>query len=160
MKKVSVLMVCTANICRSPAAQGILKQLLESELLDGVVEVDSAGTHVFQAGHRPDPRSQKTALQSGIDLSGLRARMVRPDDFARYDYILAMDENNLRHLEKNCPGEFRYKLSLILEFAPELGMREVPDPYFGNLSGFERVFEMLETASRGLVQQLHKDTGS
>lgn len=128
--------------------------------MDGVVDVSSAGTHVFQAGHRPDPRSQKIALRSDIDLSRFRARMVHPEDFARSDYILAMDEKNLRYLEEICPGEFRHKLSLIMGFAPELGVGEVPDPYFGNLSGFERVFEMLETAARGLVQQLKKDINS
>ena len=157
MNKISVLMVCTANICRSPTAHGLMRHLLELKGLNGWVAVDSAGTHIFQKGLSPDVRAQQVAKQHGIDLSDLRSRNIRPKDFSKYDHILAMDNENFQSLQEKCPEEYVHKISMIMEFSPDSGVIEVPDPYFGNIAGFERVFSMLEISMKGLVEQLHDD---
>jgi protein-tyrosine phosphatase len=159
MKKYSILLVCTANICRSPTAHGLLRELIDLNSLNGLVAVDSAGTHIFQKGLPPDVRAQQVALQRGINLSDLRTRKIRNKDFSTYDSILAMDNENYRLLQQLCPEEHMQKISLVMEYAPQLGVNEVPDPYFSNIAGFERVFGMLEIAMQGLVEQLHNDRG-
>ena len=157
MKKLSILMVCTANICRSPTAHGLLRHLLNLEGLNGGITVDSAGTHIFQKGLSPDVRAQKVAFQHGIDLSDLRSRNIRPKDFSTYDYILAMDNENCRILQEICPEEYAHKISMVMEYAPEMGVIEVPDPYFGNIAGFERVFSMLEVAMKGVLEHIYNN---
>ena len=148
-------MVCTANICRSPIAQGLLRHLLDLKGLNGLITVDSAGTHIFQKGLSPDVRAQQVAEQYGIDLSGLRSRNIRLQDFSTYDSILAMDKDNYRILQEICPEEHRHKISLVMDFAPQSAETEVPDPYFSNIAGFERVFSMLEVAINGVVEHIH-----
>jgi len=148
-------MVCTANICRSPIAQGLLRHLLDLRGLDDLITVDSAGTHIFEKGLAPDVRAQQVAGQYDIDLSDLRSRKIRHEDFSAYDSILAMDNENYRILQEICPEEYRHKISMVMEFAPQTGELEVPDPYFGNIAGFERVFSMLEVAMKGLVEHIH-----
>ena len=157
MKKISILMVCTANICRSPTAHGLLRYLLDVKGLNRLVAVDSAGTHIFQKGLPPDVRAQQVAHEQGIDLSDLRSRKIRPKDFTVYDSILAMDYENYQILQQLCPAELGHKLSMVMEYAPEKDVLEVPDPYFGNIAGFERVFDMLDVAMKGLVERLHDD---
>jgi low molecular weight protein-tyrosine phosphatase len=152
----SVLFVCLGNICRSPTAEGVFRQLLAQEAPELRVEVDSAGTADYHIGNPPDLRSQRAALARGIDLSGLRARQVTPDDFARFDLILAMDRDNLRELQAICPQRALARLRLFLEYAPELGRLEVPDPYYRDASGFEEVLDLSAAASRGLLAALHK----
>ncbi len=149
-------MVCTANICRSPMAQGVFQKLLETEGIDNAVKVDSAGTAIIRKGHRADARAQKVALSHGVDLSRLRARLVHPKDFSQCDLILAMDERNFRVLTEACPDENLHKLSLIMTFAPDWDLSEVPDPYYANISGFERVFSMLEAAARGVMAHIRQ----
>jgi len=156
MKKVNVLFVCMGNICRSPLAHGLFEAMVAKEGLSEMIIVDSAGTHAYHVGNPPDPRSQETALRHGIDLSGQRARRVAQPDFERFDYILAMDRDNYSLLADSCPDEQRHKLSLFLEFAPELPEREVPDPYYGGASGFEQVYNLVEAASRGLLEEIRK----
>jgi len=148
-------MVCTANICRSPVAQGLLRHLLELKGLNDLVTVDSAGTHIFEKGLAPDVRAQQVAGQYDIDLSDLRSRKIQHEDFSTYDSILAMDNENYRVLQEICPEEHRHKISMVMEFAPQPGELEVPDPYFGNIAGFERVFSMLEMAMKGVVEHIH-----
>ena len=148
-------MVCTANICRSPTAHGLLRHLLDVKSLNGLIAVDSAGTHIIQKGLSPDVRAQQVAIEHGIDLSNLRSRKIKPKDFSKYDFILAMDNENYHILQEICPAEHGHKISLAMEFAPEPGVYEVPDPYFGNIAGFERVFDMLEVAMKGVIEQLH-----
>ncbi len=155
MKKFSILMVCTANICRSPIAHGLMRHLLDLKGLNDLVTVESAGTHIFQKGLSPDVRAQQVAGQYGIDLSDLRSRNIRRKDFSAYDAILAMDNENYRILQEICPEEHRHKISMVMEFAPETDVIEVPDPYFSNLAGFERVFSMLEVAMKGVVEHIH-----
>jgi protein-tyrosine phosphatase len=120
------------------------------------VEVDSAGTADYHIGDAPDPRSQRAALLRGIDLSGLRARQVVPQDFERFDFVLAMDRGNLQELEAMRPNGSRARVQLFLEYAPQLEVSEVPDPYYGDASGFEKVLDLSAAASRGLITALQK----
>jgi len=151
-----VLFVCLGNICRSPTAEGVFRHLLEQEAPQLHVEVDSAGTADYHSGNPPDSRSQRAALRRGIDLSGLRARQVNPEDFAHFDLILAMDRDNLRELEAMLPQRSRARVQLFLEYAPDLGRLEVPDPYYGGANGFEQVLDFSTAASRGLLEALQK----
>lgn len=142
------------NICRSPTAEGIFTHLTRKEDLSHLIRVDSAGTHAYHVGNPPDPRAQATALKRGIDLSSQTARRVSTRDFEEFDYILAMDMENLQELLDICPEEHAHKVQLFLEYAPHLSIREVPDPYYGGPSGFERVLDMVETASEGLLNAI------
>jgi protein-tyrosine phosphatase len=151
-----VLFVCFGNICRSPTAEGVFRHLLAQEAPELQVEVDSAGTAGYHTGHPPDLRSQRAAHARGIDLSGLRARQVTAEDFLRFDLILAMDRDNLEELEAMRPAESRARVRLFLEYAPELGRTEVPDPYYGDARGFEEVLNLSAAASRGLIAALQK----
>ena len=151
-----VLFVCLGNICRSPTAEGVFRHLLEQEAPKLQIEVDSAGTAGYHVGDPPDSRSQRAALRRGIDLSGLRARKVTPDDFARFDLILAMDHDNLRELKAMMPERSRARVRLFLEYAPDLGRLEVPDPYYGDAGGFEAVLDLTAAASRGLIAALEE----
>jgi protein-tyrosine phosphatase len=149
-------MVCLGNICRSPTAEGVFRNLVASEAPQLDVEVDSAGTGDYHLGCPPDPRSQRAAMRRGIDLSGLRARQVNVHDFDRFDFILAMDRSNMRDLKALEPKAPRAETRLFLEFAGNLDDLEVPDPYSGDASGFERVLDLTTLASRGLIGALQK----
>ncbi len=154
---VKVLFVCMGNICRSPTAQGVFERLVEQTGLIQQIEIDSAGTHAYHLGHAPDPRSQAAAMRRGIDLSPQRARRVTEVDFERFDYILAMDRDNLQHMQADCPPQHSHKLSLFLDFAPpELQSKDVPDPYYGGPSGFEQVLDLVETGAEGLLRHLRQ----
>ena len=154
MKQVNVLFVCMGNICRSPTAEGVFLKRLDDAGLSHLVAVDSAGTHAYHIGEPPDPRAQRTAANRGVDLSGLRARKARAEDFSRFDYVLAMDRDNYMHLQGICPPGEEHKLNLFLNFAPHLETDEVPDPYYGGPTGFERVLDMIEAASEGLLEDI------
>lgn len=157
MKKVSVLFVCMGNICRSPTAHGVFQQLVKREGLAPFILVDSAGTHAYHVGNPPDPRSQETARGRGLDLSRQRARKALAEDFERFDYIVAMDLDNLENLSRLAPPGGLDKLHLLLDFAPELGVREVPDPYYGGASGFDDVYDLVATASERLLEIIRRD---
>lgn len=153
---VKVIFVCMGNICRSPTAEGVFRKLIEVQGLDRAIETDSAGTHGYHAGESPDRRARETAARRGVDLSDLRARQVGASDFDYFDYVLAMDEDNLRSLSAICPPDHRDKLVLFMEFAPHLRSREVPDPYYGAAGGFDRVFDMVEAAAEGLLNDIRQ----
>jgi protein-tyrosine phosphatase len=153
---VKVLFVCMGNICRSPTAHGVFRQLVRDEGLAHLIEIDSAGTHGYHIGEPPDRRAIATAARRGIELADLRARRAEPEDFLHYDYVLAMDQENYISLASICPRGMERKLMLFMDFAPELRIREVPDPYYGGPSGFETVFDMVEVAARGLLAHLRK----
>lgn len=157
--RVSVLFVCMGNICRSPTAQGVFERLVEEHRLADVIEIDSAGTHAYHVGEPPDQRASAAALQRGVDLSSQQARRVSPEDFERFDYVLAMDRDNYDILAASCPDEHESRLRLFLEFAPDLLTREVPDPYYGGSSGFERVLDLIEEASEGLLASIRQQHG-
>ena len=153
-KKVKVLFVCMGNICRSPTAHGVFRQLVIDENLTDIIEIDSAGTHAYHVGNPPDSRAQQTARSRGIDLSDLTARQARSDDFHEFDYVLAMDSDNYHGLRAICPNGMEERLYMFLDFAPTIKSREVPDPYYGGDSGFEKVFDMVDEASRGLLDDI------
>jgi len=150
--RVTVLFVCMGNICRSPTAQGVFEHLLEEARLREHINVDSAGTHAYHIGEKPDKRATQAAAGRGIDLSRQRARRVEAADFARFDYVLAMDSSNLEDLIAICPQQHRDKIQLFLEFAEDLSQREVPDPYYGGDQGFERVLDLIEMGARALLE--------
>jgi protein-tyrosine phosphatase len=149
-----VLFVCLGNICRSPTAEGVLRYLAAKEAPHLALEIDSAGTADYHIGAPPDLRSQRAALRRGIDIGGLQARQVAADDFARFDLILAMDAENLRELQAMQPRKSHASLELFLEYAPDLGLRDVPDPYYRDAGAFEKVLDLTTAASRGLLAAL------
>lgn len=151
---IRVLFVCTGNICRSPTAEGVFRKLVRDAGLHDRIAVDSAGTIASHAGEAPDARSRKHALHRGIDLSDLRARQVRDEDFEIFDHILAMDGSHLEHLRAMCPEEHIGKVRLMLSLTPGCGTSEVPDPYYGGRDGFERVLDLIEGASVELLSEL------
>ena len=151
---IRVLFICMGNICRSPTAEGVFKHHVAQAGLAELIASDSAGTHDYHIGDPPDPRAQNAAGRRGYDLSPLRGRQVGPRDFADFDYVLAMDDYNLRALERLCPSQHRHKLKLFMEFSAGAGMREVPDPYSGGPDGFELVLDMVEQAAQGLLHHL------
>jgi len=153
---VKILFVCMGNICRSPTAHGVFQRLVEQSGMHREIEIDSAGTHAFHVGNPPDPRAQAAAMRRGIDMSRQRARRVEAGDFERFDYILAMDQENLASLREACPPQYAHKLTLFLEYAPDLTLRDVPDPYYGGATGFERVLDLVEIASEGLLLHLRQ----
>ena len=134
-ESVSVLFVCHGNICRSPTAEGVFRVALDRAGLAGRVRTASAGLGHWHIGSPPDQRAIQAASRRGYDLTALRGRQVEPEDFARFGWILCMDESNLRALAEMKPPEFAGHLGLLLDFAPELGVREVPDPYYGSPGG-------------------------
>ena len=150
----SILFICTGNICRSPTAEGVFRDLVESGNLNRKIKIDSAGTHNYHVGEPPDERSQQAAKKRGIDLSKQRARQLTVEDFEKFDYLLVMDHSNYSWASQICPSEHRGKLKYFLEFAPALNRKDVPDPYYGGERGFEEVLDMVEEASRGLLEHL------
>ena len=153
-----VLFVCLGNICRSPTAEGVLRHLAAKEAPGLALEVDSAGTADYHIGAPPDARSQRAALRRGIDIGSLRARQVVADDFARFDLILAMDAENLRELQALQPRNSRAALKRFLDYAPEMEVRDVPDPYYGKAAAFEKVLDLTTAAARGLLAALQERT--
>ena len=151
---VRVLFVCMGNICRSPTAEGVFRHLVESQKLEGQIQVDGAGTHDYHIGEPADDRSSRAAALRGIDLSRSRGRQVGPGDLNEFDYVLAMDQDNLRHLNGFPPGSAT--VGLFLEYALDLGRSDVPDPYFGGGDGFEIVLDLVETAAEALLQDIRR----
>ncbi len=153
---VKVLFVCMGNICRSPTAEAVFRTRVEEAGLGDRIHIDSAGTHDYHIGEAPDTRTQRAAAKRGYDMSMLRGRQVERADFGRFDYLLAMDEANLSILRGLRPGDAKAHLGLFLEFAERHSEREVPDPYYGGADGFERVLDMVEDASAGLLRHIRQ----
>lgn len=152
---VKVLMVCLGNICRSPLAEGILKNKVSPEL----VAVDSAGTAGYHVGKPPDPRSVAVAAKYGLDISGQRCRQFSPDDFDEFDLIYVMDRDNLADVAGMANNERNLnKIRLLLE-AIDGVQQEVPDPYYGGSQGFVKVFELIDEACTGIAMQIEKEYG-
>jgi len=152
-EKTSILFVCMGNICRSPTAEGVFRHHVEQAGLAERIVADSAGTHAYHVGDPPDRRAKAAAERRGIALGDLRARRVSDADFERFDYIVAMDRDNLERLKDQSPEEYHPKVRLFLEFS-SAQVQEVPDPYYGGAAGFERVLDLVEEASRGLLETL------
>jgi len=156
MEKIKVLFVCMGNICRSPTAEGVFAKLLKERDLEASFTIDSAGTHAYHIGEAPDLRAQKAALDRGVELTHLRARKVIMGDFEDFDFLLAMDDDNFAALSNACPDQYKNKIKYFLDYAPQLGTRIVPDPYYGGKYGFERVLDLIEEASAGFLNALQK----
>ncbi|MCW4151683.1 low molecular weight phosphotyrosine protein phosphatase [Halomonas sp. 18H] len=152
---IRVLFVCLGNICRSPTAEGMLRHKLEAAGLADRVEVDSCGVGAWHVGEPPDPRARKAAAGRGLDIEHLRGRTLTANDFASFDYLLAMDHDNLAVLQRRRPAECRAHVGLFLDFAG-LSDTPVPDPYFGGERGFEEMMELLDRASEGLMASLRE----
>ena len=155
-----ILFVCMGNICRSPTAHGLFQSMIRKEQLNEIIEIDSAGTHSWNIGNPPDISSQKTAKKHNVDISELRARPIVKEDYNYYNYIIAMDENNLSNMLIDCEDENRYKLKLLLEYADNTTITEVPDPYGGGMDGFESVYDLIEQGCSGLLRALQKEMTS
>ncbi|MFQ5633881.1 MAG: low molecular weight protein-tyrosine-phosphatase [Gammaproteobacteria bacterium] len=153
-EKRSVLFVCMGNICRSPMAEGVFSRRLAHRASHLNIEIDSAGTHGYHAGSPPDERAQGAAARRGIDMSSLVARAVTADDFDKFDYILAMDTGNLEFLLNMAAPAQRGKIRLFFDYSAGRPGGEVPDPYYGGPAGFERVLDLIEEATEGLIDEL------
>jgi len=157
---IAILFVCMGNICRSPTAEGVFRSVVEKRKLIGRFLVDSAGTIDYHAGSPPDARAIAHAAKRGYDLSALRARQVVAGDFDRFDFVLAMDKENLRTLESMSPSRCRHKIELLLEYGHDFGGAEVPDPYYGGAKDFERALLMIEDGCNGLLDFLVSRSGA
>ena len=159
-----VLFVCTGNICRSPTAEGVFRQIVEHAGLGDVISVNSAGIGSWHVGDPPDARAVETALNNGVDITSLRARKVVRDDFKDFDLIIALDSTHLRALEEMRPGfspdHDRAVLDLMMRFAPQYGTEDVPDPYYGGKEGFQNVFDMIKSACEGLLNHIREQKGA
>jgi protein-tyrosine phosphatase len=151
---IRILFVCMGNICRSPTAEGVFRKLVRERAPHLEVEIDSAGTHGYHVGDPPDRRAIAAAARRGVDLGGLRARTVEDADFEAFDLLVAMDQLNREVLLDRSPDEYRERIRLMLEFAPSADLEDVPDPYYGGAVGFERVLDLVEEASTGLLDEL------
>jgi len=154
-----VLFVCTGNICRSPTAAGVFRKLVADAGLTGLIEVESAGTHGYHVGAPPDPRALSAGLARGYDLSDLRARRVRREDFHRFDLIVALDDDHFAALRALAPPSAGHKVRRMMEFARRSRAQEVPDPYYGPPEGFDHVLDLIEDAAEGLLQWLKAELG-
>jgi protein-tyrosine phosphatase len=151
--RTSVLFVCLGNICRSPLAEGIFDHLVREAGLDDRFDIDSAGTGAWHVGERPDARAAMVATKHGVEL-GSRARQITSDDLDRFDYVIAMDRENLRNVSRMVDSsDSDAEVHLLREFDEEEG-DEVPDPYYGGASGFETVYEMLHRSCQTLLERL------
>jgi protein-tyrosine phosphatase len=147
------------NICRSPTAEGVFRRIVEQAGLTAAVDIDSAGTHAYHVNEPADRRAAAAAERRGYSLEGIRARRVSATDFERFDYIVAMDRDNLDALQQQASEEHADKLHLFLQFSGA-AEDEVPDPYYGGAAGFERVLDLVEEASRGLLETLRKSSAA
>ena len=151
---VRVLFVCMGNICRSPTAEGVFRDLVERQGLGASITIDSAGTLDYHTGEPPDERAQAAARGRGVEIGHQSARQATKDDFNRFDYVLAMDRTNRRTLAKMCPPGAEHRLHLFMDFCRDGGSGDVPDPYYGGPGGFERVLDLIEEGAKGLLDHI------
>ena len=151
---VRVLFVCMGNICRSPVAEGVTRALVEETGLGEHIHIESAGTHGWHVGDPPDPRSIESAARRGVDISAQRSRKIKRGDFTDFDYLLAMDRDNMAELNRMAPGDASATVRLFLSFGNGAARAEVPDPYYGAGDGFEVVLDLVDDAARGLLDHL------
>ena len=142
------------NICRSPTAEGVFRSIIKKNNHSEKFEIDSAGTHAYHIGNPPDSRSQATAISYGVDLSNQKARQVHESDFYYYDFILAMDVNNLEMLKSICPNESQSQIQLLLDYHPSIEFQSVPDPYYEGK--FDEVFDMVYSACSSFFESIVK----
>jgi protein-tyrosine phosphatase len=155
-RPIRVLFVCMGNICRSPMAEAVFRHEVVAARLSDRFEIDSAGTGAWHAGEPPHHGTRAVLARNGVDVGPQRARQVQPADFTDFDYILAMDYENLADLERFHPAA-RSRVRLFLDFAPQARVREVPDPYY--TGGFDEVFQLVSAASSGLLAHIREREG-
>ncbi len=151
---IKILFVCTGNICRSPTAEIVLRQLARSTGTGPSIHVESAGTQAYHVGEPADGRAIAAAQDRGYDLTEHRARSVTGRDFQEFDYIIALDKGHLRILNRQCPATATPRIELLMKFAPANPATEVPDPYYGDRSDYEHSFDLIEAGSRGLLDAI------
>ena len=155
------MFVCLGNICRSPAAEGILRALAEEQGQNDDLYIDSAGIGAWHVGEQPDRRMRKHAAQRGYDLSSLRARQFRSDDFEKFDWIVVMDEENYQDVMRKVPSHTSSnKLAKVVRmkdfFNDFKGYDHVPDPYYGGSEGFELALDMIEDGCKEMLKSLQQ----
>lgn len=156
--KIKVLFVCLGNICRSPAAEGIMKRMIEKNHLENEIEVDSAGTSGWHQGELPDARMRMHGEKRGYDFNS-RSRKISSSDLNQFDYIIVMDNNHHKNVKSlaSTPEEAK-KIHMMTDFSRQItGHKHVPDPYYGESDGFELVMDLLEDACEGLLQTIIKE---
>ncbi|WP_372747568.1 low molecular weight protein-tyrosine-phosphatase [Litorivivens sp.] len=156
---IGVLFVCLGNICRSPAAQGILEKKIEEAGLSEHIRVDSCGTAAFNVGKAPDTRSQEASLRAGYDISQQIARQICDDDYQHFDYIIAMDRINLTNVEAWAPKDFSGDIELFMNYCKHGGNAQIPDPYYKEAEAFDAVISTLEKAAQGLLTHIREKHG-
>lgn len=155
--KVKVMFVCMGNICRSPTAHGVMQDLLDRQYLSQIISVESSGTHAYHVGERSDRRSRELARRKNIDMEFIRAQKISIDDYDEFDYILAMDRDNLELINAYAPQSYSAAIGLFLDYAVREGLtdqRVVPDPYYGGDDGFENVFQLVELGCVALLKHI------
>ena len=152
--KNKILFVCMGNICRSPTAEGVFRSIVNKNNQSENFEIDSAGTHAYHIGSPPDRRSQSTAQAYGVDLSEQKARQIHESDFYYYDFIIAMDFDNLKIIRSICPEESKSQIQLLLDYLPDSELQSVPDPYYEGK--FDEVFELVFCASSCFFESIVK----
>ena len=154
-ESVSVLFVCLGNICRSPSAEGVFRQVVDRAGLADRVTIDSCGTGHWHIGEAPDARARAAAAERGIDIGGLRARQFQESDLTNFDYVLVMDQQNLTDVDRVWERTGGTRPELFLNFASSPD-KDVPDPYYGGEQGFEKVLDLIHEASQGLLESVRK----
>jgi protein-tyrosine phosphatase len=155
--QISVLFVCTGNICRSPTAEGVFRKLVQHAELEEKILIESAGTISFHTGEAPDPRTQESARKRGIDLSNLRARQINAQDFDTVDILIGLDKSHLEAMRELAPENCKAQIRLLMDYAPQSDIKDVPDPYYGGPGGFEEVLDMIEIAATNFLQKIRND---
>ena len=153
---IRILFICLGNICRSPSAEGVFRHLVSEAGLSDHIDTDSAGTGPWHAGNPPDRRAQDAARARGFDISHLRARQVQSDDFHAFDFLVAMDKDNHQDLISMSPQDLHHKISLLLDHSGGPRGKDVPDPYYGDLSGFHDMMDLIETGAKGLLEHIRE----
>lgn len=157
MQPVSVLFVCTGNICRSPTAEGVFRHAVSARGLQEFFMIDSAGTGNWHVGHGPDPRSVATAQARGIDIAPLRARQLAMDDFTRFHHLIALDTSHLDFMTRMKPTNAVARLSLLMDHEPSRQWRDVPDPYYGGQKDFDHAYDLIARGAEGLLDALIRE---
>ncbi len=161
MKSKKILFVCMGNICRSPAAEGIMKSLVKKNNLEKIIQADSAGTIAYHTGEGADSRMKKLAANRGYNLTSISRKFDPKNDFKKFDYIVAMDDENFANiLDLDTEGLYINKLHKMVEFFSKRDVDEVPDPYYGGSKGFENVLDILEDACENLLTKIKNDIES
>ena len=156
---ISILFVCTGNICRSPTAEGVFRHLVAEAGLESRFRIESAGTEGYHAGSPPDHRAVKIAGKKGVSLAGQVARPLERDDYQSFDYIYAMDGEHFYELHQRAPKERRAKIDMFLSLVPQLNTKEVPDPWYGSESDFEHVYRLVDAGARAILDTIRKENG-